>query len=147
MELLLNVFWLAFALLAMGMWWRDAISPQSGQIRSRLPRFLLLSCVLILLFPVVSVTDDLHPIRPEIEESNPSKKIKSATDRSSTQPGVFGSLPAEIHCSFSFSPNSNVCGLVLTELAPVPRPPQLCRSACRAPPALVAASGARFRIS
>jgi hypothetical protein len=133
MELLLNLFWLAFALLAVGSWWYA----RSAQRCNRLPQFVVLSCVLILLFPVVSVTDDLHPIRPEMEESSPSKKIKAAAHASSNHSGVFDSSPAQVACSFLFSPHSKICGHAFVELAPVPETARLSKDACRAPPAPV----------
>jgi hypothetical protein len=131
MELLLNLFWLTFALLALGLWWHA----RREQRCNRLPQFVVLSCVLILLFPVVSVTDDLHPIRPEMEESSPSKKIKAAAHASSDHSGVFDSLPTQSACSFLFSPHSKICGRALAELALLPETAQLCKDACRAPPA------------
>jgi hypothetical protein len=136
MELLLNVFWLTSALLALGWWWRDSVSTRPGQLRSRLPKFLLLSCVLILLFPVVSVTDDLHPLRPEMEESSPSKKIKIAADKCSNHLGVSGSLPAQIDCWSTFSPQINVCGQIVEKPGQIPRPLLSSESTSRAPPAL-----------
>jgi hypothetical protein len=131
MELLLNLFWLTIALLAVGLWWRA----RSEQRCNRLPQFVVLSCVLVLLFPVVSVTDDLHPIRPEMEESNPSKKIKATAHASSSHSGVFDSLPAQVACSFLFSPKSKICGRILADLASIPEAALLCKNACRAPPA------------
>ncbi len=133
MELLLNVFWLTSALFALGLWWRDSVSTHPGRVRNRLPKFLLLSCVLILLFPVVSVTDDLHPLRPEMEES-PSKRIKVAADKCSNHLGDSGSLPAQIDCGFTFSPQSNICGQVIDKPANIPQLPQFSESSCRAPP-------------
>jgi hypothetical protein len=51
--------------------------------------------MLMLLFPVVSATDDLHAMRPEIEESNRSKHIsRQAGDSSSSRPSVIGGSPA-----------------------------------------------------
>jgi hypothetical protein len=136
MELLLNVFWLTSALFALGLWWRDSVSTQPGHIRSRLPKFLLLACVLILLFPVVSVTDDLHPLRPEMEESSPSKKIKVAADKCSSHLGFSGSLPALIGCGLRFSPPTNICGGILKEPAQIPQLPQFSKRSSRAPPTL-----------
>ncbi|MGH9866144.1 MAG: hypothetical protein ACRD4H_12080 [Candidatus Acidiferrales bacterium] len=131
MELLLNLFWLISALIAVGSWWYA----RGEQRCHRLPQLVVLSCVLILLFPVISVTDDLHPIRPELEESSPSKKIKTAAHASSSPSGVFDSSPAHVACTFSFSPHSRICGQVLPEPAPVPETALLCKDACRAPPA------------
>jgi len=136
MELLLNIFWLTVALLAVGLWWRGESSSPCVHLRSRLPQFVILACVLILLFPVVSVTDDLHPLRPEMEESNPSKKIKNAADKSSNHPRVSDPIPAHVHACFSFSPQRQVCGQVLAELIPAPANPHFCKGASRAPPTI-----------
>jgi hypothetical protein len=131
MELLLNLVWLTFALLALGSRWQA----RSERHRDRLTPLVVLSCVLILLFPVISVTDDLHPIRPEMEESSVSKKIKAARHASSNHSAVFDSLPTQSACSFLFSPHSRICGQVLAELALLPESVGLCKDACRAPPA------------
>lgn len=73
MELILNLCWLMLALPAYWLWRRDAeraLWRNFGPLRSA----LVLSCILMLLFPVVSATDDLHFIRPEMEESGPSRR-------------------------------------------------------------------------
>lgn len=131
MELLLNLVWLTFALLALGLRWHA----RSERHSNRLTPLVVLSCVLILLFPVISVTDDLHPIRPEMEESSVSKKIKAAASTSSNHSSVFDSLPTQSACSFLFSHHSRICGQALAELTLLPETAQLCQDACRAPPA------------
>jgi hypothetical protein len=136
MELLLNLFWLTVALLTVGLWWHDARTAGSQRRGRRLSQLVVLSCGLILLFPVVSVTDDLHPLRPEMEESNRSKKIKGAPDNSSHNAGVFGPLPAQVDACFSFVPRSRICGQVFAQLTLVPKSADICAGACRAPPAL-----------
>jgi hypothetical protein len=73
MELLLNLLWLTLMLPAIWIW-RHAptrVRHNYGRIQS----CLLLICVLTLLFPVVSATDDLHPMRTEMEESSPLKRV------------------------------------------------------------------------
>jgi hypothetical protein len=136
MELLLNLFWLTVALLTVGLWWRDARAAGSPRRGRRLSQLVVLSCGLVLLFPVVSVTDDLHPLRPEMEESNRSKKIKGTADNSSQHAGVFGPVPAQVVACFSFAPRNRTCGQVLTQLTPVPKSADVRAGACRAPPAL-----------
>jgi len=75
MELLLNLLWLALSAPAVWLWLRlRASSPERGFCHQVRP-FLLLACALLLLFPVISATDDLHPMRPEMEESNPFKRV------------------------------------------------------------------------
>jgi hypothetical protein len=61
MELLLNLAWVLLALP--GYWlWRTAEARQ-GRTISSLQCVLALACVLVLLFPVISASDDLHAIR------------------------------------------------------------------------------------
>jgi len=66
MELLLNLCWLFLILPAFWVW-REAQVDQNSQSRQAL---LILGCLLILLFPIVSASDDLQAMRPEIEESS-----------------------------------------------------------------------------
>ena len=78
MELLLNTFWLVIAAGALGVWirrWRR------GAKRQDLPlQLFALGCVLVLLLPVISVTDDLHATTLAVEASGLSRKIlKSIT--------------------------------------------------------------------
>jgi hypothetical protein len=76
MELLLNLLWIAITLAAFSMLLR------SRGDSSRMPRIaygkalLALACVLVLLFPVVSASDDLHPTQAVLEDA--SKRIQQA---------------------------------------------------------------------
>jgi len=75
MELGLNLFWLlvasaSFALVSLR---RD---PRPPAPRRSGPRILALVCALLILFPVISVTDDLHAEQAVLEDSNPSKRIE-----------------------------------------------------------------------
>ena len=77
MELLLNLAWLLLALPAYWLW----------QGRGRARRFsslqclLALGCALVVLFPVISATDDLRAMRAEMEESPTSKRsIRQASN-------------------------------------------------------------------
>jgi len=72
MELFLNLLWLALALPAVLVWRSQPPSQWSSGKPSR--SFVLLGCLLALLFPVVSASDDLHPISAELEESGPFKR-------------------------------------------------------------------------
>jgi len=76
MELLLNLIWLALAagaLLTFARRRQESALPAQG---SRWTSLLALSCVLLLLFPVVSASDDLHPTQAVVEDA--SKKIQLA---------------------------------------------------------------------
>jgi hypothetical protein len=81
MELLLNLAWLLLALPAYWLW-RDSrtVSRKFRPSHS----LLALACMLVVLFPVISATDDLHAMRAEMEESPSTKRNISQTssDRS-----------------------------------------------------------------
>jgi hypothetical protein len=53
--------------------WRDCRGVRIGR-RSSLQCLLSLGCLLVILFPVVSATDDLRAMRTEMEESPSSKR-------------------------------------------------------------------------
>jgi hypothetical protein len=70
METVLNVIWLAVALAALWMWryrWR-ASRPNSSA--HKWAEGIALGCALALLFPVISLTDDLHPETVAIDGSS-----------------------------------------------------------------------------
>jgi hypothetical protein len=61
METFLNLVWLAVALAAIGLWrFRWAGSRPHPTFSSRMEAAAMV-CFLALLFPVISLTDDLHP--------------------------------------------------------------------------------------
>jgi hypothetical protein len=61
METILNLIWLAVTLA--GIWvWRLRWFPSRGNQRERIfPEAVAALCLIALLFPVISLTDDLHP--------------------------------------------------------------------------------------
>jgi len=72
-ELLLNIVWLLLAVPAVLIWLqarKNRPAPRGG-----ICALLVLGCILLLLFPVISASDDLHAMRSEIEEASASKKI------------------------------------------------------------------------
>ncbi len=113
MELLLNVVWLMLALPAIWIWRRDADCIHLARGFGRALPFLVLGCVLLLLFPVVSATDDLHPMQADIEESSSRRVAKQlSSDRSGTWLTHAGSLLAQLTSSTQFGQREEVCGLV-----------------------------------
>jgi hypothetical protein len=66
-ELALNLFWLALVLPAFVLWQRRASCDRST--RASLLFVCTLGCVLVLLFPVISASDDLHSSGQAMEES------------------------------------------------------------------------------
>jgi len=80
MELLLNLAWLLLALPAFWLW-RGSRTASLGRKFTALQCLLALGCMLVILFPVVSATDDLRAMRNEMEESPASKRtIRQATN-------------------------------------------------------------------
>ena len=100
MELFLNLAWVLLALPAYWLW-RSAGRVDCQKHFSSLQCLLVLGSVLVLLFPVVSASDDLQAMRTEIEESAPGKRTfrHAAAERCSIcNSGFQGSaaLPATI---------------------------------------------------
>jgi len=73
MELLLNLAWLFLAVPAFWLWHGSRTSSQIRKFTA-LQCVLALGCMLVILFPVVSATDDLRAMRNEMEESPASKR-------------------------------------------------------------------------
>jgi hypothetical protein len=97
MELLLNLAWVLMALPAYWLWRRGA----DARLRQRVTalQFLLaLGCVVVLLFPVISATDDLHAMRAEMEESATSKRAvrQAGIEKHSAWVNRLQRLPAAI---------------------------------------------------
>jgi hypothetical protein len=83
MELFLNLCWLSLLLPGYLLWRQRSFSTSSigrtgnsiagssieSPASSPLIFLCVLGCALILLFPVISASDDLHAMRPEMEES------------------------------------------------------------------------------
>src|SRR5580698_11506422 len=73
MELFLNLCWLSLLLPAYLLWRQRTFATASVASAHRPLMFLcVLGCALVLLFPVISASDDLHAMRPEMEESERS---------------------------------------------------------------------------
>lgn len=69
MELLLNVVWAAVALTAFCALLQNRRTSSQRSQTSGAKAWLALGCVLVLLFPVVSASDDLHPAQAVLEEA------------------------------------------------------------------------------
>lgn len=134
MELFLNILWLALALGAFGLWSLGILLTRRRHC-GPLPQLALLTCVLVLLFPVISATDDLHPIRTELEESTPSKRIKKTTiDKSSGDRSVFDTYAIQLTRSFLFPFLTETRGLVSSVLDLPAQQALLGEHPLRAPP-------------
>lgn len=61
METILNLIWLAVTVAAIWLWrFRWSVSRQNPRHSTRMESVAMV-CILALLFPVISLTDDLHP--------------------------------------------------------------------------------------
>ena len=85
MELLLNLAWMLLALPAVWLWRRGGDARVARRVTAR-QCLLALGCAVVLLFPVISATDDLHAMRAEMEESATSKRtvLQAGSEKHST---------------------------------------------------------------
>jgi hypothetical protein len=134
MELLLNLAWLLLVLPAYGIWRQGAVAKRQNRFNS-LQGLLALGCLLVLLFPIISATDDLHAMRAEMEEPGTSKRsVRQAS------PDKFSVKVSRLHHSPAILENASPFALscdsgresVITSSSPLPAPSIL--RAGRAPP-------------
>jgi hypothetical protein len=101
MELLLNLAWVLLALPAYWLW-QECRAPESVRRFSSGQCLLALGCMLVVLFPVVSATDDLRALCTAIEESPISKRsVRQSGPERPAAPQDHGALVT----SFGFSPS------------------------------------------
>jgi hypothetical protein len=139
MELLLNLVWLTLALPAIWIWRHEPASVRHWAGHRRLRSSVLLMCVLVLLFPVISASDDLHPMRAEMEESSPFKRtVKQAGSNGSaswlSNPGNF--LVSSISDS-QICPGNEVCAFVSPSSLSIPELFPYGQRDSRGPPSLL----------
>jgi hypothetical protein len=104
MDLLLNLLWLLLVMPAFWVWGRQDRS--LGSLRC----LLVLACGVVLLFPVVSATDDLQAMRPEIVESSPLKRtLKQGTIEKASGQNQFPKSPAILTFIFAVRPCVQFC--------------------------------------
>src|SRR6266849_146294 len=97
MELLLNLVWVLLALPAWWLWRRGA-GGRAARRLSALHGLLALVCALVLLFPVISASDDLHAMRAEMEDSSINKRTvrQAGNDKSSAWISRWQGPPAAV---------------------------------------------------
>jgi hypothetical protein len=78
MELIFNLLWLALAVASFALLRRggDCGDPACGR---SLGRILALACALVIVFPIISLTDDLQAVQVVLEDSNPLKRISKSS--------------------------------------------------------------------
>jgi hypothetical protein len=158
MELFLNLCWLSLLVPACLLWRRRVLflglhSRSASSVVPPLVFLSVLACALVLLFPVISATDDLHAMRAEMEESSPGKRdvCQSSGDKASFWHSRWQSLFAFAAAIPSIGLASQTGQKCLSSLRSLPAPASNLR-ASRAPPILpsfrsVAFWGSRLRSS
>ena len=104
MELLLNLAWLLLTLPAWWLWHQSRGTHSRREARSW-QCLLTLGCALVILFPVISATDDLCAMRAEQEEPQSSKRVirQATNDKASLGHNRLPAPPALLGTLFSFS--------------------------------------------
>lgn len=105
MELLLNVVWITISLGVLCAFMSSRRSPTWVAHIPYVKALLALACGLMLLFPVISASDDLHPVQAVLEDA--SKRVQQAVGsvspaRASSPLSILPSLLA-IYLFFAFS--------------------------------------------
>ena len=137
MELLLNLAWLLLALPAYWLWQRDAGTRMARRVSS-LQCLLALGCALVLLFPVISASDDLHAMRAEMEDSSVSKRTvrQASSEKSSAWINRLQGPPAVVvGAAGLFAPEVGLLEVSVIRVTPLVRPCVLHTG--RAPPLLL----------
>ena len=133
---MLNLAWLLLGLPAY-MLWRNSRAARNRHDFTSLQCLLALGCALLMLFPVISATDDLHAMRAEIEEAPATKRSvrASSIDKASTWNTRLQSPPAVLGATTQFFLVAERAEPQSISLLPVPAGPPAVR-ASRAPPSM-----------
>jgi hypothetical protein len=137
MELLLNLAWVLLALPAYWLWQRNA-EAQRGHRLTPWQCLLALGCALVLLFPVISASDDLHAMRTEMEDSATNKRTvrQAAGEKSSASVHRWQGPPAMVvGARWRFAPQVANLDISIVRLSPLARPGVF--HSGRAPPSLL----------
>jgi nitrate reductase NapE component len=105
MELFLNLAWVLLAALMVCLWPRFAPrSGPGGRMKDRSMQLVALAVLLLILFPVISVTDDLQAVQNPAETDSSLRKDHVAASPHSIFPAV-AALPLPVFAGlFSGSP-------------------------------------------
>jgi len=133
MELLLNLIWVLLAVPAFWLWRYQALPARHNRYLTQGRYVLVLGFVLLMLFPVISATDDLRAMQPETEESSGRRVFRSA-ENEKDQIIRLGAAPALLGASLWFAPLEQFCGLVLSPPSVAPSNSALAVFNGRAPP-------------
>jgi hypothetical protein len=130
MELFLNLCWLSLLLPGYLLWRQRTSSDRPAA--PPLVFLCALGCALILLFPVISATDDLHAMRPEMEESE--RALRDANRCACTLHALTHSSQPVLPSSASLTPAFEQIGTLLPFMPQALRTFSAPAPAGRAPP-------------
>jgi hypothetical protein len=78
MELILNLLWLMVAVASFALFWRGRGNRTLASWRS-VRQIVSLACALVIFFPIISLTDDLHAAQVVMEDSKPAKRFSKSS--------------------------------------------------------------------
>ncbi len=114
MELLLNLIWVLLAVPAFWLWRREALPAHRSRYLSPVRCVLALGFVLLLLFPVISATDDLRAMQPETEECPSGRRACRSAENEKDHAPHLGTAPALVGLFAAFAPAYEFHGLVVS---------------------------------
>jgi hypothetical protein len=132
MELLLNLAWLLLALPAFWLWRGSRYAPRDHKFTA-LQCLLALGGLLVILFPVVSATDDLCAMRNVMEESPASKRTIRQISNDKASAWKWQSPPALVAATSSIRVSDQGRQALPSPGLSVPAAPALARAG-RSPP-------------
>jgi hypothetical protein len=131
LELLLNLLWILLALPAYWVWQQSQCTKRQ-RVQSR-HSLLLMACVVLLLFPIISASDDLQAMRPEVEESS-SRDLRHAQGSRHADIVDASGIVALLSGPAIVSPQFACVGLTTIPVLALPATPVQLHSSGRAPP-------------
>jgi hypothetical protein len=136
MELVLNLFWLSLLLPAYVLWQRrTSLNGSLGPAKKPVAALVfacVVGCAIVLLFPVISASDDLHAMRPEMEESE--RAFRHTSHCAPTAHALAHSSQLAVTYSVSVAPDFAQIGRVFTSVPTTHLALFVTAPASRAPP-------------
>ena len=134
MELTLNLFWLLLIVPALWVWHQASLKGAHKRTHS-LRCLLIVGGIMMMLFPVVSATDDLQMMRPEVEETGTgNRQGNSYHGKLSASPDDPASSFAILAAPVRLLLTSRVFALAVQNPFPAPVARSVDANAGRAPP-------------
>jgi hypothetical protein len=96
MELFLNLAWLALAALMCCLWRRFAPRPDKNRPADRRMQLIALAVLILILFPVISVTDDLQAAQNPAETDSCVRRDHECSVHHSIFPAAVANLPLPV---------------------------------------------------